>query len=1452
MRVRTFMALLLSLTTAAGVAPRPARAQTVRAEGRVKFAGGQSAQGVQVCVIREENKAKYLEARNAGLVNHTKKPGRVTYCITHGQVGSDDTLKIAGYLKKGHYLLYPYDTQKYEQRVPPTPYPADFFVAEQLSSSPTPIRPDPLELRVQVARHRPKGKRSRYAVVEARASRVQEKDRESAEGEDGCERHKGPQLALRGRLIDAAKMPLQGGAVSLSVANVGKEGFTVLGESVTGGEGSFKICFPKTEYNNNIYFTAAREGYEVFNGVLDLSKLEILPGGNEVALSPADEEDDSEREEAKESPLLAERFEATRRLSFLPEELEALPLSGTRSFDAFALLAAGVLPPPQTLGDSGPGVSQGVGTPGQFSINGLRSRENNFTIDGSDNNDEDVGTRRQGFVNLTPQPIESLQELQVVTALADARFGRNLGGQIDALTRSGERRPHGSLYGFYTSDKFNAKDFFDQTARGGPAGVTLSRAGDGLPVLLDGRPLTLPNPTGGENRYSRRQEGLTLGGPLPRLREAFFYTSAERVRVRADKESHFAVPTVAQRGLFGTGETGFLDFFRTFYPTTVPGDALFSLYPFPNNPSGPYGQNTYTSVLPANADGARFSAKLQKEFGEINPERKFNWRNFLLIAGGDSLSGRYNIAQERSTLPVTGGALFSSLRPWVRTQNVAFFLNRTLATNLSDTIRFSFGRTRLVFDEVRDPFLSPSGFFRQTPFLLNAPLLLNVTAPNADGTLNQTAYVSASSQQGAALLAAIGHPGVVSAEEVAGPLGQVVVPGFSPLGVDVNNFPQSRANNTFQIADTITYLRDRHLLTFGFDVRKTQINSTLDRGFRPLAVFNGLRTSRPDLNDGFQVRPGGAPLRQTPDYSGSTLAAAGLPTGLFQSLSTEPNSSIGIRLTQVGLFLQDEFRLRSNLRLTLGVRYELNTVPDTVGGRLEEAFDPAAFQANLNSALRDCQALAEKLSLSPVFCELTVRELNTAFPSDFKVTFGSDRNDFNARAGFAWDVLGDGKTILRGGGGSYTGQFNGFVIGQSRNAFPDFLPLNTAAASANLVANGFLGRNFLFNLANPLLRQALPTGVGIIVPGTLNRLPGVNPVSFLLNGIATLSFGGSSQPYLGLGPVQPQRRLTTPYSYQYGLTFEHQFGRSYLASLAYVGTRGVKLLRVTTPERGINRSSLVELGPFVDFAIHQFNPSLRFPQVLGTLLAPQQVSAGSKPLTVAPTLFESSASSTYNSLQAELRKRYGHGVQFGTALTYSHSIDNASDYMDTAGTFALPQNSLRMSERGSSSFDVRLRSVSNLTADLPRGWQLAGIITAQTGQPFTVNSIFDINRDGNLTDRLNRTDGLVVAESDGGRVQLGLAPGTSPSHLLAPDGSDGAVGRNTFRAPGLFTVDLALSNAVSINERQKLILRVEAFNLLNRTHFGIPVRLLEAPGFGSAVYTTVPARTIQFGLKLQF
>jgi hypothetical protein len=1247
---------------------------------------------------------------------------------------------------------------------------------------------------------------------------------------------------LKGRVLDEQRRPLPDTLIEVYAPSAEfDDDLVLLNKTSTDSLGQYSIRFPQKSANKKYLVAISKSRYESQSIILigaEVLEPDIILEETETAETAV-----SAPEMGEEEPLMLPPMEGTRRYTFSPRLMQSLPVPGYRSFDRFALLAPGVLPPPQTFETDGPGIGPGVGTAGQFTVNGLHSRENNFTIDGSDNNDEDIGTRRQGFLSLTPQPIETLQEFQIVTALADANYGRNIGGQVDALTQSGDTEFHGSLYGFYTDNGMNARDFFDGTTRGNLPTVALRRNVDNAPVFLDNRPLELPNPVGGKNLLRRTQAGLLFGGHISKV-DTFYFGSLERKVNRENREVHFAVPTIRQRGVFESGETGFRAGGVPMYPASIPGNAIFSLYPFPNNPGGPYGQNTYTAVLPADGDATLFTVKLNRSFGDFDDRKnRPRWAYLIPVPmRGDLLTLRYNFSQDKNLIPVTGGAIFSPLRPRVRTQNPSLYLNRRLSNNVSDTIRFSFGRTRLLLDDTLSPPILASASFPEIPLLLNAPLLLNVTAPNVNGTLNPTEYVSASSPQGTALLNSLGYTSVTQTEQITGPLGQVIIPGFSPVGVDVYNFPQSRANNTFHLADTLRYIRDDQTFTFGGDGRRTQINSTLERNFSPLAQFNGLRNSGAALP---LLGANNTPLAQQ-FLSGTTLAAAGAPTGLFQTLAIVPDSAIGIRYTQLNLFAQDEWSARQNLRLTLGVRYELNTIPDTVGRKVEGALDPERLRRQAEEAAQSCNGGR---------CADLAGALATAFPTDFKSLFGSDRNDFDFRFGFAFDPGDEGKAVVRGGFGVYSGQFPGIVLSQSRNAFPNFLPLNFATFSPR---DNVTNQQFLFNPSNPILRQLDP-GLAFIAPGTLNTLQAANPISVLVNQLLAAQRFNVSPTVLGLNPVLPQNRLSTPYSLQYGIIVERQVFVNYYVSASYVGTRGVKLLRVMTPELGANNS-------LVNVANVQALGQSRFPYFTGSEL-PAQSRVISEAFAISRTLFESSASSKYNSIQLELRRRYVNRFQLGSALTYSHSLDDASDFFDTAGAFALPQNNLRRSERASANFDARWRWATHFLYDAPwdipfmrrfsgnglGGWQIAGIITAQTGQPFTVNSAFDVNRDGNLTDRLDNIDGLIMEPAEGdARIRLRFAPGVNPQALLAADGKDGSIGRNTFRAPGIFTFDLSVVKNLNFSDRHKLYVGAEFFNLFNRTHFAIPERILESPAFGQSVRTVIPARRIQLKFKYSF
>ncbi|HYG11263.1 MAG TPA: TonB-dependent receptor, partial [Pyrinomonadaceae bacterium] len=759
--------------------------------------------------------------------------------------------------------------------------------------------------------------------------------------------------------------------------------------------------------------------------------------------------------------------------AFTEEEVSTLPLGSstfTRTFDELTLLLPGVAPPPQTLGSvAGPGIGAGVGSAGQFSVNGLRSRANNFTVDGSDNNDEDIGVRRQGFVSLVPQPIESIREYQAITLLAPAQFGRNIGAQVNAVSKSGGSEHHGTLYGFLNTSQLNARNIFDSSF--GNDAFAL-RAGNNQPVLLDNQPLIVRNESGGEDSFTLGQAGFVLGGPLKRER-IFYFISTEGTRTNATREESFAVPTVEERGFGGTGASGLplglidpSDPFRAF-PTSVDGDAIFSLFPFPNNPRGIYGANTFTQSLPSGGRGVIASVKVDG--------------NFKLGGREQTITERYNFTEDSRFIPVTGGAIFSTLKPRVRTQNNSFYLNSELSRPDStrpvfNQVRLSYGRTSLNFAEVRDTtFQVPSSRLPNVPFLLNAPYIVNGTLPDSPFTPNT----------GEVVYGSIG----LTTEDELGPVGQVTIAGFSPLGVDVFNFPQQRVNNTYQIADTLTLRAGAHSLAFGTDIRRTELNSDLPRNARPLITFNGA----PNIT----ISPEGEVRAEGGFINAVDLAAAGAASGFFQTLATR-ESDIGLRLYQYNFFGQDTWRIRQNLSLSFGLRYEYNTPPGERRRRIENSFD------------------APELSEVPGLRE---------FLGGRRRIFDPDRSNFAPRLGVAYapNLFGaDRLTIFRAGYGIFYDQILGAVVSQSRNVYPSFLTVNFSGGLGNLLGGleNDLGRLQLLNPSNPQL--------GLVQPGTLNRLNPELDTARLINVINQLVTGEQEPTSSIFGATLPARTLKLP------------------------------------------------------------------------------------------------------------------------------------------------------------------------------------------------------------------------------------------------------------------------------------------------------------------------------------
>ena len=406
-----------------------------------------------------------------------------------------------------------------------------------------------------------------------------------------------------------------------------------------------------------------------------------------------------------------------------------------------------------------------------------------------------------------------------------------------------------------------------------------------------------------------------------------------------------------------------------------------------------------------------------------------------------------------------------------------------------------------------------------------------------------------------------------------------------------------------------------------------------------------------------------------------------------------------------------------------------------------------------------------------------------------------DRNNFAPRVGFAWSLGKDEKTVVRAGYGVYYDQS----------------PL--APGEALYFNSPFFDNNIFFSLPG--------------LPLTLdNPFPSFFPFALPDSALAI------------------QRDLRTAYMQHWNVNVQRQFGNSSVLEIAYVGSKGTKLLTA----RDINQPQPSALPPGLPFVPR---PDPRFDDI---------------------DLLESRATSNYHSLQTRFQQRLTRGLAVLISYTFSKSIDNASNFFSSAGDPNFPQNSYNVrAERGRSNFDVPHRFVASYSYDLPfgrgkahlanagwattllSGWQTFGIVTVQSGRPFTVALLPDIDNSGTgrsilgfgANDRPN-----VVGDPNSGSRTTDHWFNTA-AFSFPPRGTFGNAGRNILDGPGYRNVNASLVKNTQLTERLNLQFRAEVFNLFNHPNFDLPDNFVGSPTFGRITSARDP-RHLQFGLKLLF
>lgn len=312
--------------------------------------------------------------------------------------------------------------------------------------------------------------------------------------------------------------------------------------------------------------------------------------------------------------------------------------------------------------------------------------------------------------------------------------------------------------------------------------------------------------------------------------------------------------------------------------------------------------------------------------------------------------------------------------------------------------------------------------------------------------------------------------------------------------------------------------------------------------------------------------------------------------------------------------------------------------------------------------------------------------------------------------------------------------------------------------------------------------------------------------------------------------------LRNPYMQTYNLTLQQQVTDNLMVEIAYVGNVG----------RNLTYNREQNMAIFGEGATTRNTDARRIYQGYGSI---GQLNSG--------------ASSSYNSLQLQIQRRFSRGLTFQTAYTYGRAID---EVLTSAAFATVTQNGLqnpnnRSAERGRGDFDIQQRLVGSFLYEIPSpqgfirnvigGWELGSIITLQEGRPFHV----DAGRDRSLTAvRHDRSQivGNPALPSNRSRGEKILHWFDADAFALAPVGSFGNSGRNNLQGPGLFNLDVSLRKKFSINERHSVDFRVDFFNLPNNPNFGTPRRgsatdrrLGQITGAGSG-------RIGQFSLKYIF
>ena len=1050
------------------------------------------------------------------------------------------------------------------------------------------------------------------------------------------------------------------------------------------------------------------------------------------------------------------------------ERATTLPLNG-RNFSQLALLSAGVAP-----SEPGSRVELSFG----FSSNGARSLQNNFLLDGVDNN-SNLGDVLNGTAFVIQPSVDAIAEFKVQTNAYSAEFGRGNGAILNAIIKSGTNQFHGDLYEFLRNEKLDARNAFDAFGR---------------------------------QPYKQNQFGFTLGGPFIKDR-TFFFGDYEGLRIRQALPQLVLVPTPAMiTGDFSSflnltmPITGVLDcngnqtFAGEIFNTRLTQQTAaggFCGVPIgtdaSGNPTNMFSGNAGTNT-PIDPLAARLAALFPVPNANIGgsnflsePKKRETRNNFDIrvdhkIREKDDFFGRFSYEDQPSFIPspfsnaLDGGAFSDGIED-----------NSYRSVALSETHVFG---ARLV-NEFR------LGYNRINSHRFNLNFNQNVSAQ-------------------------LGFPGVPFTPIIGG-LPQISInDGTATIGSS-GFLPSVELQNSYVLNENLTWVLGRHLMKYGTEIRREQFTI-----FQPTAPRGTL-----SFGSDFTDNPG------APTTGGEAFATFLL--GVPDSGSITSLHNVDYRRQIYAFYAQDDVKVTSRLTLNLGLRYELFTTIK-------------AFQNQEATFDFSCACLivpkGQNAQLTP-FLAANIPIRRTGSPG----LISPDLTNFAPRLGVAYKIT--DKLVLRSGYGIfYGGQENGPFSNPSPGFNPPFF-----------VTQSFTVPCFLSS-ANPAL------GANDCAIAGLDTLSNGFPANSLVDPNTPLLYS-----------VDP--KLRTPYTHQWHVGLQIQLPAETLLDVSYAGSHGAKLYGFYNGNQAVPDSVFCTTLPNTP----QNCPTAPRRPVHVALpgggpcdtSSPANAANCNSVFDTGIDMFRSDTVSNYSSLQVRFEKRPTHGLQFLVSYTYGHALDDAS----SASLGSLNNGDFRdqrfpQLEYGNADFDVRHRFVASYIYELPFGhgkafgrnaagflnqvignWQMAGIITASTGNYFTISDAATnvSTSDSGGTVAFFDVRPNLAGNPNGRPCVAGTLFNTCAFVDNATSLTFGNAGRNIVRGPGFQNWDLSFFKAFPIREQLRFEFRADFFNIWNHLNplFGPPGAIsaepfpveFGTPQFGQAAGARDP-RFIQFALKLYF